>query len=173
MFFNFISIFLRNQSWLDNLVTINATQTYDEYIHEQFLSTYRSTVNPSLVYMNVKTKPQKETNFHMKNNHLNIDEKSFEIASDEKPNDLYLTGFSQQVFHCLANICNGGGCSSQVAIVENIDKKYNLPYSEKNALSLYDNSSKQIQSFNMEVDNDKTKWRTLKVFISSTFEVVM
>ena len=108
----------------------------------------------------------------MNDNTMNIDEESFKIASDEMPNDLYLTGFSEQVFHCLANICNGGGCSSQVAIVENIDKKYNLPYSEKNVLSLYDNPSKQIESLCMETLNDERKWKVLKVFISSTFEVI-
>ena len=109
----------------------------------------------------------------MNDNTMNIDEESFKIASDEMPNDLYLTGFSEQVFHCLANICNGGGCSSQVAIVENIDKKYNVPYSKKNVLSLYDNSSKQIESLCMETLNDQRKWKVLKVFISSTFEVIL
>ena len=48
----------------------------------------------------------------------------------EIANNLYLSGFSEQVFHCLANICNGGGCSSQVDAVESIDKRYNLPISK-------------------------------------------
>ena len=158
---------LRNRSWLDNLVTINATDMYDEHLNQQFLSTYRNIVNPSLVYMNIKTKPQKE----MKQKNLNADAKSLETTIDQNPNDLYLNGFSEQVFHCLANICNGGGCSSQVAIVENIDKKYNLPYNERNASLLYENQSKRIQSLSMEMADYERKWITLKVFISSTFEV--
>ena len=164
-----IKIF-RNRSWLDNLITINATQTYDEYLNHQFLSIYRNIVNQNLVYMNVNTKPQTETNdVHKNNNHMNIDEERCDVVSDQNPNNLYLTGFSEQVFHCLANICNGGGCSSQVAIVENIDKKHNLPYTEKHASSLYD--EKRIQSLFMETAECGQKWRKLKVFISSTFEV--
>ena len=140
---------------------------YDECLNQQFLSTYRNIVNPSLVYMNIKTKPQKET----KHKNLNADAKNLDTTIDENPNDLYLNGFSEQVFHCLANICNGGGCSSQVEIVENIDKKYNLPYNERNASLLYENQSKRIQSLSMEMDDYEQKWITLKVFISSTFEV--
>ena len=62
-------------------------------------------------------------------------------------NNLYLTGFSEQVFHCLANICNGGGCAAQVTAVENIDKKYNLP--SPKATNVYD-VARKIQPFYIE-----------------------
>ena len=111
--------------------------------------------------MNVNTKPQTEKNVHVNNNHVNIDEDSCDVVSDQNPNNLYLTGFSEQVFHCLANICNGGGCSSQVAIVENIDKKDNLQYTEKHASSLY--NEKRIQSLCLETADYGQIWRKLKV----------
>ena len=82
-------------------------------------------------------------------------------------NNLYICGFSEQVFHCLANICNGGGCASQVTAVENIDKKYNLPASK--ATNLH-NVTKRIETIYDKTDI-RQKWRRLKVFISSTFEV--
>ena len=88
-------------------------------------------------------------------------------ASRQHPNNLYLSGVSEQVFHCLANVCNGGGCASQVATVDNIDKKYNLPTSN---ISLLEPMPRQILSYYDTVDALST-WRTIRVFISSTFEV--
>ena len=85
----------------------------------------------------------------------------------EVDNNLYLSGFSEQVFNCLASICNGGGCSSQVTAVENIDKKYNLPAPK--ATNVYD-ITRRVQPLYPQADGQH-KWNKLKVFISSTFEV--
>ena len=85
----------------------------------------------------------------------------------ESSSNLYLSGFSEQVFNCLANICNGGGCSSQVDAVENIDKKYNLPAPK--TLNVYD-VTRRIQPLYIG-DEGQHRWHKLKVFISSTFQV--
>ena len=104
--------------------------------------------------MNVST-AKRDTSVHFSENQSQVD------------NNLYLSGFSEQVFNCLASICNGGGCSSQVTTVENIDKKYNLPAPK--ATNVYD-VTRLIQPLYTEVEGQH-KWSKLKVFISSTFEV--
>ena len=145
----------RNRTWLDSLVVVNATEAYDTHIYNHFLSSYRNIVNEDLVYINVNT-ITRPTNMKSQNNN-----------NSGNTNNLYLCGFSEQVFHCLANICNGGGCASQVAAVENIDKKYNLPTPK--ATNILE-STKTIPFVYDETCNQQ-KWRRLKVFISSTFEV--
>ena len=85
----------------------------------------------------------------------------------EIANNLYLSGFSEQVFHCLANICNGGGCASQVNAVESIDKRYNLPVSKPANF----HNVVQISHPRYTEISDQHKWLKIQVFISSTFEV--
>ena len=146
---------------MDNLVLINPTKSYESQLHCQFLSSYRTIVNQDIVYMNINTINRNTIERHQENGDRHYN-------PTQHPNNLYLCGFSEQVFHCLANICNGGGCASQVTAVENIDKKYNLPLSK--ATNLQRVSERNLATFYKELDGQQ-EWRKLKVFISSTFEV--
>ena len=136
-------------------MTINPTENYEQYLHDHFLSSYRNIVNKDLTYMSIST---------LRKDSDDIDN---QYNGSEIANNLYLSGFSEQVFHCLANICNGGGCASQVNAVESIDKRYNLPISKP---ANFHNVA-QISHPRCTEISDQHKWLKIQVFISSTFEV--
>ena len=157
--YTFSNVIYRNRTWLDNLVVIDSTVAFDNYISSYFLSGYRNIVNPDLIYMNVSTIRRENDDASNLANENRV--------ALKHPSNLYLCGVSEQVFHCLANVCNGGGCGSQVATVENIDKKHNLPTSNAALLQVI---PRHILTLDETTDTHST-WRTIRVFISSTFEV--
>ena len=144
---------------MDSLVVINATDAYTTHLSKYFLLSYRGLVNHDLIYMNINTVAKEH------------DDMSSSMDGGElRPhsNDFYLCGFSEQIFQCLASMCNGGGCRAQVDAVENIDKKHNLPKIQPKVMS---DVSTACANFAQTIQTQSSLQR-LRVFISSTFEVM-
>jgi len=136
---------LRDQVWIDNLVWIHGSiQDAERSALDNWTTQFRQLVNPDLLYVSV-----------------DVDGSGRRTQGDRltrHPKDLRLSGFSEQIFLCLAK------SGSQIEEVENIDKKYKLPISstlpEDQALPDPTTDQKTFGSLH---------WRKVRVFISSTF----
>ncbi|XP_074640264.1 telomerase protein component 1-like isoform X2 [Tubulanus polymorphus] len=130
---------------IDNLIML----TYDDddqrnrEIVKNFLVNYRHMVNPNLLYVNVDLtggRTQRES---------------------KHPNDVYISGFSDQILRFVAE--RGGG--GQLNHVEKIDEKYNLIDPtlglKKPMLAIPENP--------LSIPLPTPRWRSARVFISSTF----
>ncbi|XP_022253025.1 telomerase protein component 1-like [Limulus polyphemus] len=90
------------------------------------------------------------------------------LAETVHQNDVYISGFSDQLLRFVAERGNG----SQMTFVENIDKKYNLRSLPKPALmkKTEDHIEQQLNTLSTPYLAYTPKWKTVKVFISSTFK---
>ena len=137
--------FLTEKFWIDNFVWIHGKASDQEQTSlEDFISLYRQLINPDLFFVSVDV------------------EGSGRRTEDDRltrhPKDLRLSGFSEQIFLCLAN------SGSQVDQVENVDKRHKLP------ISLNIPEDRALPDPTSELKNfGSLHWRRVRVFISSTF----
>ncbi len=159
--FSFLTNMLLDRQQVDNIVLLTDTMK----LHDQqgrcmmdFLQKYRHLVNPNLLFVSV-----------------DLSGSSSGISSTiqpEHPNDIYLAGYSDQILRFIAE----RGDSGQLTYVENIDKVFNL--AEIKPPSLSSSASMEEENLSLTLSSEKTilstlqsqKWRTLRVFISSTFK---
>ena len=121
-----------------------------------FLRKYRHLVNPNLLFVSV-----------------DLSGRSSGVSSTIKPeheNDIFLAGYSDQILRFIAE----RGDSGQLTYVDNIDKAYNL---KQIKLPSLDSATISSESTSLSLGRERAllsagshqKWRTVRVFISSTF----
>ena len=120
-----------------------------------FLKKYRHLVNPNLLFVSVDLSGQ-----------------SSGISSTIKPeheNDIFLAGYSDQILRFIAE----RGDTGQLTYVDNIDKAYNLKQIKLPSLDSSGSELAGAPSLGREKAllsaGSHQKWRTARVFISSTF----
>ena len=100
-------------------------------------------VNPNLYAIHLSTNPPRLTG---------------EVSvSRRHPNDVHLSGFSDQIFHSMASTCSGG----QLERIECVDKRFNLHCSTSHFSSGGDEGLEEKLN---------VSWPRVRVFISSTFD---
>ena len=151
----FVNILLDKEMY-DNVVILSCgiVSSEAEFMCE-FLRSYRTSVNPHLLFVNV--------NLGVSDN---LDQSMF-----SHENDVNITGFSDSILRFVAERSNQG----QLTYIENIDRAYELP----TLASLNKTSEKTSTDLvNLKIDRPllklyaptpKVQWKSLKVFISSTF----
>ena len=144
---------------VDNLMVLTDTMNLSDPQGKEvldFLKKYRHLVNPNLLFVSV-----------------DLSGRSSGVSSTIKPeheNDIFLAGYSDQILRFIAE----RGDSGQLTYVDNIDKAYNL--SDVKLPSLDSTTSDQLVE-PASLSKEKAllsaglhqKWRTVRVFISSTF----
>ncbi|WAR22045.1 TEP1-like protein, partial [Mya arenaria] len=143
---------LRDRIQIDNLLlmTVSGSEVGQRQLVNSFMEMYRRIVNPDLLYVNV-----------------GFAGKSSGFAKDIKPeheNNIYISGFSDQILRFIAERGDGG----QLRHVEKIDEAFNLkplptPPGEKLAPPRVDPETP------LQMVSYTPRWRTARVFISSTF----
>jgi telomerase protein component 1 len=147
---------LRDRLQIDNLIilkTDEATSDFSKVFPDSsYLHKYRLLVNANLLYVNVnldKARPLVAMN----------------QVADSHENDIYISGYSDQILRFVAE--RGGG--GQLLHVEQIDKAYNL--NKIKVLSSFPQQSSPIsETATTPRQSPAPKWRTVRVFISSTFK---
>jgi telomerase protein component 1 len=135
---------LRENTWIDNLVWIHGERMEnDTSMLDNWTTQYRQLVNRNLLFVSVDVDGSGR--------------RTDDDRSTRHPKDLRLSGFSEQIFLCLAS------SGSQFEEVENIDKKYKLPFNS----NLAEDQSLPDPILNPYVGS--VKWKRIRVFISSTF----
>lgn len=131
----------RNEKWIDNLVVIHGplAQADIDYDMTSWLAKYRHEVNPDLVYANINLDGSKAP------------------PQSHNANDIFLVGFSEQIFHTLSNSSRGG----QLERIESIDRRFKLAPLKKPLID--------IPAPEMHLSGRSPKWRQIRVFVSSTF----
>ena len=153
----FLQNMLVDRTPMDNIVLLTDAMKLDDPQGEKmmdFLRKYRQLVNPNLLFVSV-----------------DLSRPSSGLSSTIKPeheNDIYLAGYSDQILRFIAE----RGDAGQLTYVENIDKAHNLKEVKRPAL-LTDTDPLQLSSLGAEkaliASAQRQKWRTVRVFISSTF----
>ncbi|CAF2533417.1 unnamed protein product [Rotaria sp. Silwood2] len=156
----FLTNMIAEKQWFDNIIIVSdglkADTAESDFVY-RFLSLYRYLVNPELMFVSID---------------LSIAQCSL-TKSDRfnNRNDIFLSGFSDSILQFIAERGNDG----QLLHVENIDNAHNLNKkveTEKDEQSTTD-SSKEEQpklSTNLPMTTLVPRWRTVRVFISSTFK---
>ena len=137
----------------DNLIYISNGIDEEEFVKD-FLRKYRCDRNENLLFVNVNL----ATSTLMLTNDPNFDHE----------NDINICGFSDAILRFVAERGNKG----QMTHIENIDKAFDLPelklkkyFDEQNA----DKQKQIIEKPNLKIYQPKQEFKTIKVFISSTF----
>ncbi|XP_050397784.2 telomerase protein component 1 [Patella vulgata] len=140
---------LRDRQQIDNLIIISE----DNFQLEHFLPVYRRLVNPNLVFASISLKGYR-AGF------------SDEIVPAHD-NDIYISGYSDQILRYIAEKSDGG----QLLHVENIDEAYKLKAIATVALdtTLEKEITKATPEKPLPIVSQVPRWRTARVFISSTF----
>ncbi|CAM1331705.1 Uncharacterised protein g10655 [Pycnogonum litorale] len=141
---------------VDNIVLLGGSPSCAENSFVRtFLDNYRKTVNPHLLFVRVDVTGQ------------NLSGCNASTMQENHVNDVYLSGFNDQVLRLIAERANGG----QLQAVENIDVKFGLKPVAKTPLK----SAPVIAGCDAVISIDRPpstlipKWHTCRVFISSTF----
>ena len=140
----------------DNLVVLTDAMKLDDQQGRDvmdFLKKYRHLVNPNLLFVSV-----------------DLSGRTSGVSSTIKPqhkNDIYLAGYSDQILRFIAE----RGDSGQLTHVENIDKAYNLKPMKLPALDIAQMATPATLAHEKALlaAGQQQKWRTVRVFISSTF----
>ena len=142
---------------VDNFVVLTDQMSMDTREGKgllNFLSKYRNTVNPNLLFVSI-----------------DLSARNVGVSGTITPqheNDIHLSGYSDQLLRFIAE----RGDSGQLTHVENIDKQYDLK--EVKEMALKDSADSKPTS-NVGIDlllansGPQKRWRTVRVFISSTF----
>ena len=141
---------------IDNLVLLTDAMKLDDPQGRDmmdFLQKYRHLVNPNLLFVSV-----------------DLSGRSSGVSATIQPeheNDIYLAGYSDQILRFIAE----RGDSGQLTYVDNIDKAYNLKQLPQSALvsSAHTPHSSLGAEKALMASTQRQKWRTVRVFISSTF----
>ncbi|XP_071942652.1 telomerase protein component 1-like [Antedon mediterranea] len=148
---------IRDRMQLDNLVILSDGLKMDSdqgKLVGNFLKKYRKIVNPNLLFVNV-----------------DLSRKSSGLADlqPENENDIFIAGYSDQILRYIAE--RGGG--GQLTHVENIDKAQKLVPEQEAAVakaaSKMAATSETEGSMSIPSVIKAPRWRTARVFISSTF----
>ena len=148
-----------NRTPVDNIVLLTDAMKLDDPQGREmmdFLQKYRHLVNSNLLFVSV-----------------DLSGRSSGISGTIKPehkNDIYLAGYSDQILRFIAE----RGDSGQLTYVDNIDKAYNLKQQPQSALLAHghgppSSSSSLMPEKALLASYQRQKWRTVRVFISSTF----
>ncbi|KAL4232139.1 hypothetical protein ACF0H5_009714 [Mactra antiquata] len=142
---------LRDRVQIDNLLVFTGgLHAEDRKLLSSFMDLYRRLVNPDLLYVNVS-----------------FAGKGCGFSSEIKPehdNNIYISGFSDQILRFIAERGDGG----PLRHVENIDEAFNLK-------STHTVKAEKPSILNLSVEKPleipllTPCWRTARVFISSTF----
>ncbi|XP_077865627.1 telomerase protein component 1-like, partial [Saccoglossus kowalevskii] len=121
-----------------------------------FLNKYRHLVNPNLLFVNVDLSGRK----------AGFCEESW----TSNTNDVYITGYSDQILSYIAQ----RGDTGQLAHVDKIDEAYNLRAIKTAGIGKLlqsDTPAPKMESLErpLPVISTAPRWRTARVFISSTF----
>ncbi|KAJ8317249.1 hypothetical protein KUTeg_005153 [Tegillarca granosa] len=145
---------LRDRVQVDNVVFLSggaSTSLQNSYL-SPFLKKYRLIVNPNLLYINIS-----------------FAGKSCGFADNIQPehdNDIYISGFSDQILRFIAERGDGG----QLMHVEKIDELFNLKSLPTLAVERIEKpKSKPSPETPLPIVSNTPRWRTARVFISSTF----
>ena len=154
----FLYDMLVDRTPVDNLVLLTDAMKLDDTQGQEmmdFLRKYRHLVNPGLLFVSV-----------------DLGGRSSGLSSTIRPeheNDIYLAGYSDQILRFIAE----RGDAGQLTYVDNIDKAYNLKELKQPALLPTDSAPLPRPSLGSEKallsSAQRQKWRTVRVFISSTF----
>ena len=150
----FLTNMLVDRTEVDNLVVLTDEMKLDDQQGRgvvDFLSKYRHLVNPDLLFVSV-----------------DLSNKTRGVSSTIKPthpNDIYLAGYSDQILRFIAE----RGDSGQITYVENIDRAYNLESIKTPSLAETSDSPLTLAPEKALLATTQKKWRTARVFISSTF----
>ncbi len=144
----------------DNVVVLSSGFMHDVEtvkFFDHFLKAYRARVNSGLLFVNV--------DLGLTNVGLMDTQALF-----KHPNDICISGYSDSILRFVAERGNQG----QLLHVEHIDKSYDLPEIKKQIGSksaTTDSSVVQtIDLRRLSIAQQVPRWRTVKVFISSTFK---
>ena len=155
----FLHDMLIDRVHVDNLMVLSDTMNLADHEGREmldFLKKYRHLVNPNLLFVSV-----------------DLSGRSSGVSSTIKPeheNDIFLAGFSDQILRFIAE----RGDSGQLTYVDNIDKAYNL---DEIKLPSLDTATSGQPAETASLGRERAllsagsqqKWRTVRVFISSTF----
>ena len=154
-----ITEYLVDRTKVDNIVILTGTWDFQDECTRKMMSVlekYRRLVNPNLLFVSIDLSQGKSGVFN--------------TTQAQHSNDIYLTGYSDQILRFIAE----RGDSGQLTYVDNIDVAYNL--TSVTAPSLADTALTERQNHPVNLSSEKTllsttgqKWRTVRVFISSTF----
>ncbi|XP_035668801.1 telomerase protein component 1-like [Branchiostoma floridae] len=151
----FLTDMLKNRVQLDNLLVLWNGKYNNASLNvklNNFLEKYRRYVNPNLLFVTV-----------------DLSGRSCGIVDQEThPNDIHIAGYSDQILRFIAE----RGSGAQLTHVENIDQAYNLKPVPTAAISRSTAAAQELQTTaDLSVARPLTvpKWRTARVFISSTF----
>ncbi|CAF3633220.1 unnamed protein product [Rotaria sordida] len=156
----FLTNMIAEKQWFDNIIIVSdglkADTAESDFVY-RFLSLYRYLVNPELMFVSID---------------LSIAQCSL-TKSDRfnNRNDIFLSGFSDSILKFIAERGNDG----QLLHVENIDNAHNLNQkteSKNDSQSITDSSNEEQSklSTNLPMTTLVPRWRTVRVFISSTFK---
>ena len=151
---NILTNMLIERNELDNIVVLTDELKMDDKQGQDmidFLGKYRHLVNPNLLFVSVDLSSKtRGVNSTIKPTH---------------PNDIYLAGYSDQILRFIAE----RGDSGQLTYIENIDKAYNLNSITTPSLASVSESSPTLAPEKSLLATTQKRWRTARVFISSTF----
>ena len=145
---------LADSEWIDNLVLIHASNNEDEDMRavQTWISRYRASVNGKMVFASVNVGARAGPS----------SASGTTAAAARTPRrhpllDLYMSGFSEQIFTCLAGAGNGG----QLEAVETVDRRHRVAQPQQLRAMVAPQGPLE--------DRLAPKWRRVKIFISSTF----
>lgn len=156
----FLCDMLINRVPVDTLMVLSDTMNLTDPQGKEtldFLKKYRHLVNPNLLFVSV-----------------DLSGRSSGVSSTIKPeheNDIFLAGYSDQILRFIAE----RGDSGQLTYVDNIDKAYNLKEIKLPSLDSAAASNELASPSSLGREKallsagSHQKWRTVRVFISSTF----
>lgn len=149
---DYFQTLLVDEVQIDNLVLLTNTVSEAREI-QKFTEKYRQFVNSNLLFVTV-----------------DLSSRASGIANTITPehkNDIHLAGYSDQILRFIAE----RGDDGQLSYVDNIDKAFGLVDLKLSGLQATDLAYASVLAREraMLVARPQRKWRTVRVFISSTF----
>ncbi|XP_033757244.1 LOW QUALITY PROTEIN: telomerase protein component 1-like [Pecten maximus] len=144
---------LRDRVQVDNLIFLSGgdnVPTQQQYL-STFLKKYREIVNQNLLYVNIS--------FAGKNCGFS------ESITPEHDNDIYISGYSDQILRFIAERGEGG----QLRHVEKIDEAFDLRPMPATSSDRGNKPKLERPAKPLPIVSNSPSWKTLRVFISSTF----
>ncbi|XP_011406078.1 PREDICTED: telomerase protein component 1-like [Amphimedon queenslandica] len=147
----FLRSLLVDRVQVDNLILLTNEMNMESHDGKgvlNFLEKYRHVVNPNLLFVSI-----------------DLSGRSVGVASTvspSHPNNIHLSGYSDKILQFIAERSDSG----QLVYIERIDEAYKLKDTKAPAL-LPPTGSTTTPSLSLSAP--QTKWRTARIFISSTF----
>ena len=147
----FLRTLLVDRVQVDNLILLTNEMNMDSHDGKgmlNFLEKYRHVVNPNLLFVSI-----------------DLSGRSVGVASTvspSHPNNIHLSGYSDKILQFIAERSDSG----QLVYIERIDEAYKLKDTKTPALLPPTGSTTTPL---LSLSAPQTKWRTARIFISSTF----